>query len=134
MISAIPFFHIWLSNLLWQTICGFLYRWHHSWGCHIAWSDLPEEDSSEDLSDQSWSVRGIVPRNISINILIDSFIHTHTILRQKRICATWPHLSRHYLLIDLNGLVGKKWRISSCHFIYQDTKGPPVNSLVVTLN
>ena len=36
-------------------------------------------------------------------------------------------------LIDLNRLVGKEWRVTSRHFIHKNTKGPPVDSFVVTL-
>jgi len=43
-------------------------------------------------------------------------------------------LASYDLFIDLNWLVGKKWRISSCHFVDKDTKCPPVNRMVVTLH
>lgn len=37
------------------------------------------------------------------------------------------------LLIDLDGLIGKEWRIACCHFIDEHTSSPPVHCLVIAL-
>lgn len=44
------------------------------------------------------------------------------------------YLSRDNLLIDLNWLICKEWRIASCHFVDQHTQGPPIDCFVVTLD
>lgn len=46
---------------------------------------------------------------------------------------TPAYLPRHDLLIDLNWLICKEWRVASCHFIDEDTEGPPVHSFVIAL-
>lgn len=43
------------------------------------------------------------------------------------------YLSRHNLLIDLNRLICKERRVASCHFIDEDSKGPPIHSFVIAL-
>ena len=43
------------------------------------------------------------------------------------------YLPRHNLLINLNRLICKEWRVASCHFIDEDSKGPPVHSFVIAL-
>ena len=43
------------------------------------------------------------------------------------------YLAGDNFLVDLNGLIGEKGRISSDHFVYQHAEGPPVYSLVITL-
>ena len=49
-------------------------------------------------------------------------------------CNTWnSYPSRDNFFIDLNRLVSKEGRVSSRHFIHKNTKGPPVDSFVVTL-
>lgn len=51
----------------------------------------------------------------------------------RNIPITSAYLPRHNLLIDLNGLIGKERGVSSCHFIDEDSKGPPVHSFVIAL-
>jgi hypothetical protein len=43
------------------------------------------------------------------------------------------HLAGDNLLVDLNRLISKEGWIAGCHFIDEDTKGPPIHSLVVAL-
>lgn len=43
------------------------------------------------------------------------------------------YLSRHNLLIDLNRLICKEWRVASCHFVDENTEGPPVHGFVIAL-
>lgn len=43
------------------------------------------------------------------------------------------YLARHNLFVDLDRLIGKKWRVTGSHFIDKDSKRPPVHSFVVAL-
>lgn len=43
------------------------------------------------------------------------------------------HLARHNLFVDLDGLIGKKRRVTSSHFVDKNSEGPPVHSFVVAL-
>lgn len=43
------------------------------------------------------------------------------------------HLARHNLFIDLDGLIGKKRRVTSSHFVDKNSECPPVHSFVVAL-
>lgn len=43
------------------------------------------------------------------------------------------YLSRYDLFIDLNRLICKERRVTSCHFIDENTECPPVHSFVITL-
>ena len=43
------------------------------------------------------------------------------------------YLARHNLFVDLDRLISKKGRITSSHFIDENSKGPPVHSFVVAL-
>lgn len=43
------------------------------------------------------------------------------------------HLARHNLFVDLDGLIGIEWRISSSHFVNQHPQGPPINGFIVAL-
>lgn len=45
----------------------------------------------------------------------------------------FSHLARHNLFIDLDGLISKKRRVTSSHFIDKNSKRPPVHSFVVAL-
>lgn len=49
------------------------------------------------------------------------------------ICFHSSHLARHNLFIDLDGLISKKRRVTSSHFIDKNSKCPPVHSFVVAL-
>lgn len=43
------------------------------------------------------------------------------------------YFSCHDFLVDLNRLVGVKWRISGRHFIDKNSKRPPIDRLVIAL-
>lgn len=43
------------------------------------------------------------------------------------------HLARHNLFVDLDGLISKKRRVTSSHFVDKNSEGPPVHSFVVAL-
>lgn len=48
-------------------------------------------------------------------------------------CFHPSHLARHNLFVDLDGLISKKRRVTSSHFIDKNSKRPPVHSFVVAL-
>lgn len=45
----------------------------------------------------------------------------------------WTHFAGHYLFVNLDWLIGEKRRVTSSHFIDQDSQRPPVHSFVVAL-
>ena len=61
---------------------------------------------------------------ILIEILIEIFL---------RSCSKSTYSAGDDLLVDLNGLVSKERRVASSHLVHENSQGPPVHSLVVSL-
>lgn len=136
--ELLPFSRRLRSSLSWQTICGPWCRWLRSSGCHSVLSGPPAAGFLTDLSNRSWSGRGIAPAKTARCFFFVFFLyllpekHTRT-LHADASLVTPAYLPRHNLLIDLDGLICKEWRVASCHFIDEDSQGPPVHCFVVTL-
>lgn len=123
-----PFSRRWRSSPSWRTTCGPWCRWRHSSGCRSVLSDQPAAGFSADPSGRSWSERGIAPAAENKRAVLGSE------RKQESAHPTNPaHLPGNNLLIDLDGLICKEWRVASCHFIDKDAQCPPVHSFVIAL-
>ena len=123
-----PSFGRWKSSRLWRTTCGLWCLARRSWGCRSAWWDPLAASCVGGLSSRSWSATGIAPATATTRI---NQSPNTLCLRTKN--ASKTYFSRHNLLVDLNWLISEEGRISSCHFINEDSQRPPVHCLVVAL-
>lgn len=51
----------------------------------------------------------------------------------KNEACVFAYLARYNLFIDLDRLISKEGRVTSCHLIDKNSKCPPVHSFVVAL-
>lgn len=75
--ELLPFSRRLQSSLSWRTICGLWCRWLRSSGCHNVLSSPPAAGFLADLSNLSWSGRGIAPANAD-KVVFFSYPHSET--------------------------------------------------------